>query len=166
MQRPFCCPERRLPMRQICLSFLHLYGDFFPYIVSAVDFIQTFIGPFYSSYFPPTNGTLLLSSLVFKNSYTVNVTAWPGATRIIRGVIPLQNAWNPSCLPGNTCQQSAHIKYEIETYLNISLAIFVILLNAVSPGCPGVFCNLVLMVSIGALLKGPIAPETRPIMVV
>lgn len=31
----------------------------------------------------------LLSSLSFKNSYTVKVTAWPGATRMIRGVMPL-----------------------------------------------------------------------------
>jgi hypothetical protein len=52
------------------------------------------------------------------------------------------------------------------TYRNISLAIVVILLKAVSPGCAGVFCNLVLIVSIGALESGPIAPETRPMRVV
>lgn len=54
----------------------------------------------------------------------------------------------------------------MKTYLNMSLAIAVILLIAVSPGCPGVFCNRVFIVSIGALDSGPIAPETRPIMVV
>lgn len=51
-------------------------------------------------------------------------------------------------------------------YRNISLAIAVILLQAVSPGCPGVFCNLVLIVSIGALDNGPMAPEIRPMSVV
>jgi hypothetical protein len=52
------------------------------------------------------------------------------------------------------------------TYLNMSRAIVVILLSAVSPGRPGVFWSLVLIVSIGALLNGPMAPETRPIKVV
>lgn len=44
----------------------------------------------YPSYLPPvnTNG-LLFSSFSFKYSYTVKVTAWPGATRMTRGVIPL-----------------------------------------------------------------------------
>ena len=51
-------------------------------------------------------------------------------------------------------------------YLNMSLAIVVILDVAVSPGCAGVFCSLVLMVSIGALDSGPMAPEIRPMMVV
>jgi hypothetical protein len=32
----------------------------------------------YSSYLPPVKAILLLSSLSFKYSYTVNVTAWPG----------------------------------------------------------------------------------------
>ena len=48
----------------------------------------------------------------------------------------------------------------------MSLAIAVILLSAVSPGCPGVFCNRVLMVSIGAFESGPIAPDTSPMSVV
>lgn len=51
-------------------------------------------------------------------------------------------------------------------YLNISLVMVVILERAVSPGCAGIFCNRVLMVSIGALDRGPIAPDTRPIIVV
>lgn len=38
--------------------------------------------------------------------------------------------------------------------------------RAVCPGSAGVFCNLVLMVSIGALLNGPIAPDTRPMSMV
>jgi len=51
-------------------------------------------------------------------------------------------------------------------YLRISLATAVILLNAVSPSWPGVFCNLVLIVSIGAFESGPIEPEIKPMMVV
>ncbi len=43
----------------------------------------------HSSYFPPTIARLLFSNFSFKNSYTVNVTACPGATLMIRGVIPL-----------------------------------------------------------------------------
>lgn len=43
----------------------------------------------YSSYFPPGDVHELLSILSLRYSYTVKVTAWPGATRIIRGVIPL-----------------------------------------------------------------------------
>lgn len=38
----------------------------------------------------------------------------------------------------------------------------VILLIALCPGSAGVFCSLVLIVSIGALEKGPMAPEIRP----
>lgn len=44
---------------------------------------------FYSSNLPPTKAQLEASSLPLRYSYTVNVTAWPGATRITRGVIPL-----------------------------------------------------------------------------
>lgn len=44
---------------------------------------------FYSSYFPPLVLKELLSILSLRNSYTVKVTAWPGATRIILGVMPL-----------------------------------------------------------------------------
>ena len=50
--------------------------------------------------------------------------------------------------------------------MNISPAILEILCNAVVPGSAGVFCNLVLMVSMGALLNGPMAPLTSPINVV
>jgi len=53
-----------------------------------------------------------------------------------------------------------------ETHRNISRAIAVIRLNAVSPGIAGVFCSRVLMVSIGALLNGPIAPLINPMSVV
>jgi hypothetical protein len=53
-----------------------------------------------------------------------------------------------------------------DTYLNMSLAIAAILPNAVSPGSPGVFCNRVLMVSMGAFERGPMAPDTSPMRVV
>lgn len=43
----------------------------------------------YSSYLPPTKAKLLFSSFDLRYSYTVKVTAWPGATRMIRGVMPL-----------------------------------------------------------------------------
>lgn len=52
------------------------------------------------------------------------------------------------------------------THLNISLAMADILVQALSPGIPGIFCRRVLIVSIGALLSGPIAPETSPMIVV
>ena len=51
-------------------------------------------------------------------------------------------------------------------YLNISAAMFLILPRAVSPGIPGFFCRRVLIVSIGALERGPMAPDTRPMRVV
>jgi hypothetical protein len=51
-------------------------------------------------------------------------------------------------------------------YRNISLAIVTMRLSAVSPGMAGVFWSRVLIVSMGAFERGPIAPETRPIMVV
>lgn len=50
--------------------------------------------------------------------------------------------------------------------MNMSLAILVILLMAVSPGIAGVFCSRVLIVSIGALESGPMAPDTKPMIVV
>lgn len=44
----------------------------------------------YSSNLPPsTSPPSLPSSHDFNHSYTVNVTAWPGATRMMRGVMPL-----------------------------------------------------------------------------
>lgn len=43
----------------------------------------------YSSYFPPMMDQLLFSSFSLRNSYTVKVTACPGATLMTRGVIPL-----------------------------------------------------------------------------
>ena len=45
--------------------------------------------PNHSEYSPPTMGILVFSSFSFRNSYTVNVTACPGATRITLGVMPL-----------------------------------------------------------------------------
>lgn len=51
-------------------------------------------------------------------------------------------------------------------YLNISPAILVILCSADTPGSAGIFCSLVLMVSMGALLSGPMAPLTSPMSVV
>jgi len=55
---------------------------------------------------------------------------------------------------------------EMAAYRNMSLAMFMMRLIAVSPGRAGVFCSRVLMVSMGALERGPMAPETRPIIVV
>lgn len=52
------------------------------------------------------------------------------------------------------------------TCLNISPAIAVILFRALTPSSAGVFCRRVLMVSIGALLRGPMAPLTSPMRVV
>lgn len=46
-------------------------------------------GSYSSNLLPDSFIGLLLSSLVLRYSYTVNVTAWPGATRMILGVIPL-----------------------------------------------------------------------------
>jgi hypothetical protein len=51
-------------------------------------------------------------------------------------------------------------------YLIMSPEIITIRENAETPGCVGVFYNLVFTVSIGALHKGPIAPEMRPMAVV
>lgn len=42
-------------------------------------------------------------------------------------------------------------------------AILTILFMALTPGSAGVFCSLVLIVSIGAFVKGPTAPERSPI---
>lgn len=53
-----------------------------------------------------------------------------------------------------------------KTHLNISPAITVILFRALTPSSAGVFCRRVLIVSIGALLRGPMAPLTSPIRVV
>lgn len=53
-----------------------------------------------------------------------------------------------------------------KTHLNISPAITVILFRALTPSSAGVFCRRVLMVSMGALLRGPMAPLTRPMRVV
>ena len=60
-----------------------------------------------------------------------------------------------------------HSQFSIEhlsvhTYLEIAR----IRPIAVCPGSAGVFCSLVLMVSMGALLNGPIAPDTRPMNIV
>lgn len=43
----------------------------------------------YSEYASPPAINLLFSNLDLRYSYTVNVTAWPGATRMTRGVMPL-----------------------------------------------------------------------------
>lgn len=51
--------------------------------------IHSYPTGFYSSYFPPSSTSLLFSSLSFRYSYTVNVTACPGATLMTLGVIPL-----------------------------------------------------------------------------
>ena len=46
--------------------------------------------PVYSSYCPSELNIIeLFSNFSFRYSYTVNVTACPGATRMTRGVIPL-----------------------------------------------------------------------------
>lgn len=63
------------------------------------------------------------------------------------------------------CRLSGTMR-EDSTHLNISLEILAMRLHALVPNSAGVFCNLVLMVSIGALLNGPMAPLTRPITVV
>lgn len=55
---------------------------------------------------------------------------------------------------------------DLKTHLNISPAITVILFRALTPSSAGVFCRRVLMVSMGALLRGPMAPLTSPMRVV
>jgi hypothetical protein len=47
------------------------------------------LGPPYSENLPPTKAQFEFSSFPLRISYTVNVTACPGATRITRGVMPL-----------------------------------------------------------------------------
>lgn len=73
-------------------SFFHAYYEQIisraakksSYAVSSVNHI-------YSSYFPAPGcvAGVFFSSLSLRYSYTVKVTAWPGATRMIRGVMPL-----------------------------------------------------------------------------
>lgn len=116
--------------------------------------------PHYSSYCPPGTISLPFSSMPLRYSYTVNVTACPGATRITRGVIPFQKLFAPSCfhisLDTTLVESPTHVLFA--TYPAIDL----ILVIALTPGSAGVFCSLVLIVSIGALEKGPQAPEIRP----
>lgn len=51
---------------------------------------------------------------------------------------------------------------KVPSRLIAHLAMLVIRETALVPGSAGVFCNLVLMVSIGALVKGPTAPDISP----
>jgi hypothetical protein len=48
----------------------------------------------------------------------------------------------------------------------MSPAILLMRCNAVVPASAGIFCSRVLIVSMGALLSGPMAPLTKPINVV
>ena len=65
----------------------------------------------------------------------------------MRGVMPLYSAGKPSCL-------------------NMSFVMLTMREMAVVPGSAGVFWSLVLIVSMGALESGPMAPLTRPIIIV
>lgn len=74
-------------------------------------------------------------------------------------VIPQRVSWNtPTKQKRSSSGQNTH--------LNISPAITVILFRALTPSSAGVFCRRVLMVSMGALLRGPMAPLTSPMSVV
>jgi hypothetical protein len=110
----YVCPQRRKKIPKVSSS----PSDYFPHEENSEQHLPTELAPWYisilhllslslalapllnsflhSSYLSPGIISLVFSSLSFKYSYTVKVTACPGATRITRGVIPIQNALMPS----------------------------------------------------------------------
>lgn len=93
---------------------------------------------------------------------TVNTIACPGATRKTLGVIPLYSALGPSFL-----------NKSVVTVTNRVIAVspsnfdaFWIRLSHQLRSAEGGSWMYVLIVSIGALENGPIAPDTKPIIIV